>query len=198
MDESVQRAMQKWPAVPRVYGWLELDRRGQWLVKSRSGGFDRIRNAGLTRFIGRNYACDEDGCWFFQNGPQRVFVSLHYAPWVYRLSDRSDCLVTHTDLAVTRLQGLYLDENGSLLGHSEAGVGLVLDRDLPALLERLQSENAGLCDDEALLALASGPRPASVQLFGAAVPFSAVRSEELPQRFGFVPRRRPRAGEPEC
>jgi hypothetical protein len=198
MDEIVLRAMKKWPNVPRVYGWLRLDRRGQWLVKSRSGGFDRIGNVALTEFIGRNYAGDESGCWFFQNGPQRVFVALDYAPWVYRLNDRGEGFVTHTARPVTRLDGLYLDEKGSLLARTEAGVGLLVDRDLPAVLERLQGENAALAEEEALLQLASGPQPARLQLFGAAVPFSAVRSDEVPARFGFVPRPLPAAGEPEC
>ena len=34
MDEIVARAMQKWPNVPDVYGWLRLDRRGTWWLKS--------------------------------------------------------------------------------------------------------------------------------------------------------------------
>ena len=28
LDEQVRRAMQKWPQVPAVYGWLRLSRRG--------------------------------------------------------------------------------------------------------------------------------------------------------------------------
>ena len=64
MDPIVIQAMAKWPAVPNVYGWLTLDRRGNWLIKG-----DRIANAGVTGFIGRNYAADERGRWFFQNGP---------------------------------------------------------------------------------------------------------------------------------
>ncbi|HET8728586.1 MAG TPA: DUF2946 family protein, partial [Alphaproteobacteria bacterium] len=32
MDESVLRAMTKWPNVPAVYGWLQLDQRGNWLI----------------------------------------------------------------------------------------------------------------------------------------------------------------------
>ena len=90
MDEIVVRAMQKWPNVPNVFGWLKLDRRGHWLVKSRTGGdartvFERISNAAVVEFIGRNYQADDKGRWFFQNGPQRVFVTLEYTPLVYRL-----------------------------------------------------------------------------------------------------------------
>ena len=33
MDEIVIRAMQKWPNVPNVFGWLKLDRRGDVVDK---------------------------------------------------------------------------------------------------------------------------------------------------------------------
>ena len=77
MDEAVARSMARWPNVPAVYGWLSLDRRGNWRIKG-----ERIGNAALRDFIARNYLADERGCWFFQNGPQRVFVELAYTPLV--------------------------------------------------------------------------------------------------------------------
>ena len=33
MDETGLRSMAKWPNVPAVYGWLTLDRRGNWLLQ---------------------------------------------------------------------------------------------------------------------------------------------------------------------
>jgi len=80
MDPIVIQAMAKWPSVPNVFGWLSLDRRGAWLIKG-----DRIANTGVTEFIGRNYAEDDQGRWFFQNGPQRVFVKLECTPLVVRV-----------------------------------------------------------------------------------------------------------------
>jgi len=77
VDEIVARSLAKWPNVPAVYGWLELDRRGNWLIKG-----ERIGNPALREFIGRNYEADERGRWFFQNGPQRVYVRLAYTPFV--------------------------------------------------------------------------------------------------------------------
>src|ERR687884_636735 len=79
MDDRVLRGMAKWPNVPAVYGWLGLDRRGNWLLKS-----EPITNPVITAFISRNYERDGHGRWFFQNGPQRVFVALAYTPHVYR------------------------------------------------------------------------------------------------------------------
>src|SRR4051812_48078794 len=99
--------MQKWPDVPRVYGWLSLDRRGQWCIKSAAAGrFERIGNRAVTEFIGRNYDRDEAGRWFFQNGPQRVFVTLQYTPWIYRLSDAGTGWVSHTGRAITAMDAL--------------------------------------------------------------------------------------------
>ena len=59
MDDIVLRGMAKWPDVPAVFGWLSLNRRGQWLIKG-----ERISNPGVTAFIGRNYEHDEQGRWF--------------------------------------------------------------------------------------------------------------------------------------
>ena len=46
MDPAVLRAMARWPQVPAVYGWLALDRRGNWLIKA-----ERIANPLVAEFI---------------------------------------------------------------------------------------------------------------------------------------------------
>jgi len=77
MDDTVRRALERWPGVPAVYGWLALDRRGEWRLRNpASGAFERIGNAALRAFIARNYAADARGAWYFQNGPQRVYARL--------------------------------------------------------------------------------------------------------------------------
>ena len=100
MDDVVIRAMAKWPNVPAVYGWLALDGRGQWSIRSAAeAGFERVANAKLIEFIGRNYHHDEQGRWYFQNGPQRVYVNLDYTPLVYRIARAHPLsLETHTGL----------------------------------------------------------------------------------------------------
>ena len=122
MDPLVARAMAKWPNVPAVYGWLSLDRRGNWLIKG-----ERIANAALRDFIGRNYAADSAGRWYFQNGPQRVFVSLAYTPWVVHYE--GDALVDQCGGAFPARR-FHVDEEGSVLAAGERGVALVDDRDL--------------------------------------------------------------------
>jgi hypothetical protein len=122
MDASVLRAMARWPDVPAVYGWLALDRRGRWLLtEPASARFGRVGNAALREFIGRNYAADERGCWYFQNGPQRVYVALAYTPLV--LHYEGDALLDHCGRAA-RARGTFIDEEGSVLIQGERGVGL--------------------------------------------------------------------------
>jgi len=157
MDPQVLQAMARWPQVPAVYGWLALDRRGNWLLREPSGGrFGRIGNAALRAFIARNYAVDERGCWYFQNGPQRVFAALAYTPFVVRYEGSG--LVDQCGAAVTPLE-TYVDEEGSVLMRLARGVGLLDDRDLQTFVSRLQGDWQRL------------PR---------------VASRDVPGRFGFV------------
>jgi Protein of unknown function (DUF2946) len=131
MDDIVLRGMAKWPNVPAVYGWLSLDRRGQWLIKG-----ERISNPTVTAFIGRNYERDGRGCWFFQNGPQRVFVQLDYAPLVLRVTGAEGIALefeAHTGKRAAAVEEAWLDEDGSLLLSTDLGPGLIDDRDLPRL-----------------------------------------------------------------
>jgi hypothetical protein len=137
MDESVVRSMANWPGVPDVYGWLSLDRRGNWLIKGA-----RIGNAALRDFISRNYAADAQGRWFFQNGPQRVFVKLAYTPLVVHFEGES--LLDHCGRPF-RLQQAFLDEEGSVLMFGEPGIGLLDDRDLAAYADRAQRLPAIAC-----------------------------------------------------
>jgi hypothetical protein len=128
LDQSVLRGIAKWPDVPAVYGWLALDRRGNWLLKDPGGdGFGRIGNEALRAFIGRNYAADARGCWYFQNGPQRVYVRLAYTPLVVRHDGAA--LVDHCGRPVQAAER-FLDDEGSVLILGQHGIALLDDRDL--------------------------------------------------------------------
>jgi len=128
MDETVLRSMAKWPDVPDVYGWLSLDRRGNWLIKG-----ERIGNQALRDFISRNYNSDSRGRWYFQNGPQRVFVVLAYTPLVLRLE--AEALFDHCGRPF-ELEQAFVDEEGSVLMLGKAGIGLLDDRDLAEYADR--------------------------------------------------------------
>jgi len=196
MDEIVLRSILKWPDVPAVYGWLSLDRRGNWMIKTVAGRFERIAHVAVREFICRNYASDSEGRWFFQNGPQRVFVALDYTPWVYRLDDAGQGLLAHTGAAPRALEAVFLDDSGALLLKTEIGIGVLLDRDLPAFLERL-ADVRGRALERLLEEVARGAE-AQAMLQGKKVPIASIHSADVPGRFGFVGRPAPRAGEPEC
>lgn len=192
MDDVVIRGMAKWPDVPAVYGWLELDRRGDWRIKG-----ERVTNPVVAAFIGRNYARDEQGRWFFQNGPQRVFVTLEYTPLVYRFADAG--LEAHTGAPVASIGGAWLDEAGNLLLLADPGIGVLLDRDLPRVLPLLVDAAGEPLGDDALGALSGdGPSGAHFDFAGKRVPLGRIPSGEVAARFGFVARPEPPAGRDPC
>jgi Protein of unknown function (DUF2946) len=206
MDDVVKRAMQKWPNVPNVFGWLRLDRRGNWLVKSRATRdgapvFERITNAAVVDFIGRNYQPDEHGRWYFQNGPQRVFVTLDLAPLVYRLVAPGAGIETHTRARPREVRCAWLDDDGHLLIETDLGLGVVLDRDLPEIEARLVDTRGVPLDEsalEALLAGGDGEGAGYLDWQGGRIAVKRIASAAIPGRFGFDPAPRPAPGEPEC
>jgi hypothetical protein len=189
MDDIVLRGMARWPNVPAVYGWLSLDRRGQWLIKG-----ERIANPTVTAFIGRNYERDERGCWFFQNGPQRVFVQLYYAPLVLRVvgaGTATPALEAHTGKRVSAVESAWLDEDGSLVLATELGPGLVYDHDLSQLETSFVDVHGGpLAEDvlEQLMELAVRGEEVPVWFkFGEhSLKVGSIRSGAVPARLGFV------------
>lgn len=144
MDELVLKAMERWPNVPAVYGWLRLDRRGRWMLVDRGmPGFDEsLHGAGseitspqIVDFIGRNYDSDAEGRWYWQNGPQRVFVDLEVAPWILRVigSGPGARLATHTGEPVSTVTAAWRTDEGDLLLETEHGIAALHDLDLAAL-----------------------------------------------------------------
>ena len=173
MDDLVRQAMAKWPHVPDCYGWLALDSRGRWFLRDDAtqarGPFplskgSELRHDQLRAFIERNYSADETGRWFFQNGPQRVFVELELTPLVWRI-DPDGSVTAHTGQPAGPVQQCLLDEAGWGYLATDLGLGLVHSLDVPLLAQAL---DAGRW------------------------PLTQVRSADLPRRYGFV--RSPAAG----
>lgn len=166
MDDIVRQALVKWPNVPHCYGWLGLDRRGQWYMRD-----DRVQAAGpfvsakgsllrhekLLAFIERNYQADPAGQWYFQNGPQRVYVELELSPLVWRLQPDGS-VQAHTG-APAHINTAWLDELGHLYLHADLGLGLVHSQDMVHAASAVEQGRWT-------------PQP--------------VRASELPQRFGYV------------
>jgi hypothetical protein len=171
MDALVAAALKKWPNVPHCYGWLALDARGDWYMRDEriqhAGPFpqvkgSRIEHDKLLAFIGRNYAQDDAGCWFFQNGPQRVYVELEATPWVWRLQPDGRVL-SHTG-AAAQVQDSLLDEAGRLYLATDLGLGLVHTADMALAAEAVEQGRWAPAD---------------------------VAAAELPARYGFVARPQP-------
>jgi hypothetical protein len=188
MDQSVIAAIAKWPNVPAVYGWLALTARGEWRLKG-----EPIANVAIRDFIGRNYACDERGRWYFQNGPQRVFVELEVAPWVWRVDSSGQGLLTHTGVAARQLFGAWLDDQGRAFLRTDLGFGLVDPADTARVGEAFRTADQRVPDDGELESWlnAAGPR---IRVDGARLGLSGdceleqLRAAEAPQRFGYVRR----------
>ena len=148
MDDIVKQALAKWPNVPDCYGWLGLDARGNWYMRDDAAqaagsfggvvGADPARNLAakgsllrhdkLIDFIQRNYEGNPQGEWFFQNGPQRVYVELEATPHIWRVA-QDFSITAHTGQAA-RVQRCLLDEKGRLYLETELGFGLIHTQDM--------------------------------------------------------------------
>jgi hypothetical protein len=160
MDDIVKAALKKWPNVPDCYGWLALDARGDWYMRDdriqAAGPFpqvkgSRINHDKLKEFIHRNYDHDERGAWFFQNGPQRVYLELEAAPLVLGVRKQGEGAQTqfeldaHTGQTVGQVQSAWLDENGRLFLNTDLGFGVVRSMDMDAAADAVE---AGLWDPQ--------------------------------------------------
>lgn len=166
MDDIVRQAMAKWPNVPHCYGWLGLDERGNWYMRDdrvqAAGPFAQakgslLRHEKLVDFIQRNYGRDDQGQWYFQNGPQRVYVELQATPWIWRVA-AADQVASHTGQPV-QVQSAFVDETGRLYLQTDLGFGLVHTQDVVQASEVVESGRWSPQD---------------------------VRAAELPSRFGYV------------
>jgi hypothetical protein len=181
MDESVKQALAKWPNVPACTGWLALDRRGIWRMRDeaaqRAGtAGSPIRHDALNGFINRNYAADPSGCWFFQNGPQRVYIELAYTPWVVRLQRENGALrlTDHTG-AEFRPSAGWLDDAGAVLFSDETQrIALLHDHDLD-----LFSESAQFADD----AMQNG---SLAWRENQVLALKSIKAAQVPEQFHFV------------
>lgn len=170
MDDMVRQAMAKWPHVPDCYGWLGLDSRGQWHMRDDRvqalGAFQSgvpgakgsvLRHDKLIEFIHRNYEADALGRWYFQNGPQRVFVELESAPLVWRIGPQGS-VTAHSGRAA-QVQMAWVDEEGRLYLQTNAGFGLVHSLDVAQAADLIEQ---------------------------ALWPLQECRRDDLPARFGYV------------
>ena len=152
MDDIVKQAMAKWPNVPHCYSWLGLDARGNWYMRDDRtqaiGSFasglagakgSMLKHEKLIDFIERNYAADAQGCWYFQNGPQRVYVELEATPFIWRVDDKG--AITSSARQTASLVQLLMDERGWPYLQTSLGFGLVHTQDVASLAQALEHKH---------------------------------------------------------
>ncbi|WP_215403244.1 DUF2946 family protein [Janthinobacterium sp. JC611] len=191
MDELVKQALAKWPNVPHCYGWLGLDARGHWRMRDQRAQQqqlpgDKIAHAALLNFINRNYDQDERGCWFFQNGPQRVYVNLEATPYIAR-SDPQHGFVLQTGTPLAAIDAAWLCDNGALILRHGDSVAQVDDRDMAHVLAALRVDGLPLSDEALLGWLEHAQGNLTLWHDDKAIAVQPLRYAAVPQTFGFQP-----------
>lgn len=146
VDDLVEKALARWPNVPAIAGWLKLNMQGDWLLTGPVPEGLTISHPRILNFIARNYGCEADGRFYFQNGPQKAYVHLAYTPWVYRihpLEQGALMLSTHTGLIDWPL-AMFQDEQGRVLIQGGQGIGLLHSNDMDLLAAGLHEMNGEL------------------------------------------------------
>ena len=190
MDDIVKQAMAKWPNVPHCYGWLALDARGNWRMRDETaqradGPGDKLAHEALIGFINRNYLADDKGRWYFQNGPQRVFVNLEATPFIAR-TDPAQGFVLHTGQPLPALDGVFMTELGAVILQSGDIVAQLDDRDVEQVLGRMELEGR-TASIEAIMAWLEDDSEELVLVLGdARIRVERLAAEAVPRRFGYV------------
>jgi len=185
MDDIVKKAMAKWPNVPNCYGWLALDARGAWRMRDERAQHldlpgDKVIQQALLGFINRNYAPDERGCWYFQNGPQRVYLNLEATPYIAR-TDPALGLVLHTGSAVAHIEQALMTDSGALIVVADGKVAQLDDRDVVQLMECIDVSGEVLMDW-----LEGGAAQPVLRYREQQVALERIAAADVAGRFGFV------------
>jgi hypothetical protein len=192
MDDIVKQAMAKWPNVPHCYGWLALDARGTWRMRDEAAQRadapgDKLSNAALVGFINRNYLRDERGCWYFQNGPQRVYINLEATPFIAR-TDPAQGLVLHTGQPMAAPDQAFMLDTGGIVVRAGTLLAQLDDRDVAQLLTAMELDGKPVADEALMAWLDNGAGRLSLRWQGQEIALERVEASALPQRFGFIQR----------
>lgn len=182
IEYDLAAAMTKWPNVPACHGWLSLDCRGTWRLQG-----EPVAHPGLRKLLDANYARGEDGAWFVQNGPQKVFVTLEYMPLVLHFDAAGD-VFAHTGRPAGDPQSVWMDEEGNVVLDTPAGPGLLDGRDLAHFIEACADELGQSVDEATLLAAMDG----RARLRWRGLDVGRIARTEAPMRFSFIPDPAPR------
>lgn len=190
MDELVKQSLTKWPNVPHCYGWLALDARGAFRMRDEAAQAthqqgDIIRHESLLAFIYRNYDCDNRGAWYFQNGPQRVYVELEATPFIVR-TDPELGFVLHDRTPVREVDQVFMTDTGQLIIQSQNKIAMLDPSDLAHCLAMLYVKDHVIADDDLLRWLSAPNQPLQLQLGQQFKSVEWVDSNQLQNRFNFI------------
>lgn len=190
MDDIVKQAIAKWPNVPHCYGWLALDARGAWRMRDERAqqlGLpgDKLTQSALVGFINRNYAADERGCWYFQNGPQRVYLHLEATPFIAR-TDPQQGLVLQTGEALGAIDRACLTDTGELIVAGAGKVAQLDDRDMAQMMAALHLDGHPASDDALMAWIGGAAGTLTLAYKEQRVTVERVARDEVARAFGFV------------
>lgn len=190
MDDIVKKAMAKWPNVPHCYGWLALDARGAWRMRDERAQHlglagDKVIQQALLGFINRNYTVDERGCWYFQNGPQRVYLNLETTPYVAR-TDPQHGLVLHTGAPLATVDAALMTGVGELIVQCDGKVAQVDDRDMAQMLGSMEVDDAPVTDEALMAWLEGAAGELTLRYRERRVPVKRIERDQVPGHFGFT------------
>ena len=199
MDEQVLKSLIKWPHVPNCFGWLALDRRGQWRMRDEYAQANHlpgslIQHTALNEFISRNYAHDFLGRYFFQNGPQRVFITLDTTPWIVRMIPNENGLQLLTqcgtemkpDSALSDEKGNIYITGSVLQSYSDQFDGLVFTKAESRSVALLHDHDLDLFSERSQVKEDACSFRGSWKWDGKDLPVEPIHSLELSQRFHFI------------
>ena len=164
--QSPDGSRRKWPNVPNLYGWLHLDRRGNWSINDLA-----VKHRRMISFLHNNYCKADSGDWYVQNGPQKAFVDLEYTPLVFRL-EPDGRLITQTGIAISHPHSIVFDDEGNVLFESSLGIGLLDDRDVYLAADWI---------DESI------EQVTSISWWGDTLAVKRILKPDVPKVYGFNP-----------
>jgi hypothetical protein len=153
-----------------------------------------IQHTTLNEFISRNYACDSLGRYFFQNGPQRVFITLDTTPWIARIipSESGIQLLTQCGEEI-QAQGALSDEKGNIYitglitqSLSDQIDNTIFTRRVSPSVALLHDHDLGLFSEQSIVQEDACSFRGSWLWDGRDLPIEPIRSIELSERFHFV------------
>lgn len=153
-----------------------------------------IQHTALNDFISRNYACDSLGRYFFQNGAQRVFITLDATPWIARMipSESGIQLLNQCGEKIEP-QSALIDEKGNVYITGSITQSLsdqvdktIFTRTVLTSVALLHDHDLDIFSEQSTVQEDACSFRGSWLWSGRKIPIEPIHSIELSERFHFV------------